>query len=70
MSFLADTNYKGIDNLTFKKLWVNYTKYINDVRQYGTLNISLRDKDRLLWGKSFYEQLINDLKVNFNIKGK
>ena len=66
----AFPNYKGIDNLTFEKLWVNYTKYIKDVRQYGTLNISLRDKDRLLWGKSFHEQLINDLKVNFNIKGE
>ena len=31
----------------------------------GELEISLRDKDRLLWGKSFQEQLQNNIKSNF-----
>jgi hypothetical protein len=58
-------NYKGLDNLIFEKLWVGYQNYIEDVKNYDTQNLSLRDKDRLLWGKSFYEQLNSDLKTKF-----
>ena len=58
-------NHKGLDNLTFEKLWVGYCNYIESVKNYGAENLSLRDKDRLLWGKSFYEQLESDLKANF-----
>lgn len=58
-------NYKGLDDLIFEKLWVGYRNYIEDVKNYGTQNLSLRDKDRLLWGKSFYEQLNSDLKTKF-----
>lgn len=57
--------YKGIDNLKFENLWVKYYQYIESVRKYGELEISLRDKDRLLWGKSFQEQLENNIKSNF-----
>lgn len=35
------------------------------VREYEPKNISLRDKDKLLWGKSFYEQLNKDIKFKF-----
>lgn len=58
-------NFKGIDNLTFENLWANYCKYIHSVKTYGTQNLSLRDKDRLLWGKSFYEQLRKHINTNF-----
>ena len=57
--------YKGIDNLTFENLWTKYCEYIKSVKEYGNLEISLRDKDRLLWGKSFQEQLENNIKSNF-----
>ena len=57
--------YKGIENLKFEKLWIKYSQYILSVRNYGELNVSLRDKDRLLWGKSFQEQLENNIKSNF-----
>jgi hypothetical protein len=58
-------NYEGIHNLTFEKLWTGYSNYIDNVRNYGNLNLSLRDKDRLLWGKSFCERLNSDLKTEF-----
>ena len=60
------TNFKGLDNITnFDKKWLAYSDFIKSVREYKPKNISLRDKDRLLWGKSFYEQLSSDLKNNF-----
>ena len=58
-------SYKGLDDLKFERLWEGYCNYIDSVRNYGTQNLSLRDKDRLLWGKSFHEQLNSDLKANF-----
>ena len=61
------TNFKGLDNTTnFEKLWIRYMDYIESVRNYEPQNLSLRDKDRFLWGKSFYEQLNKDLTNNFN----
>lgn len=60
------SSYKGLENLTFEKLWEGYCYYIDSVRNYGTQDLSLRDKDRLLWGKSFYEQLQKDINSNFN----
>jgi hypothetical protein len=61
------TTFKGLDKTTnFEKLWLRYTNYIESVRNYEPQNLSLRDKDRFLWGKSFYEQLNKDLTNNFN----
>ncbi len=57
--------YKGLDNLTFEKMWEGYKNYILSVRNYGPKHLSLRDKDRLLWGKSFFDQLSSDIKSNF-----
>lgn len=62
------SDYKGLDNLTFERLWEGYCNYIDSVRNYGTQNLSLRDKDRLLWGKSFYEQLQRNINSNFKYK--
>lgn len=59
-------NYKGLDNLTFEKLWVGYCNYIDSVKNYSSQILSLRDSDRHLWGKSFFEQLNSDLATNFN----
>jgi len=59
--------YKGLDNLIFENLWKGYCNYIESVRNYETQNLSLRDKDRLLWGKSFYEQLQKDIKSYFRL---
>ena len=60
------TEYKTLGTVTdFEKLWIRYTDFINSIREYEPKNISLRDKDRLLWGQSFYEQLTSDLENNF-----
>lgn len=58
-------HFKGLDQLKFEKLWVRYYEFIEAVKNYGSQNLSLREKDKLLWGKSFYEQLNKDLKTNF-----
>jgi hypothetical protein len=63
-------NFKGIDNITkFDNLWKNYQEYIRCVGEYEPRDLSLRDKDRYLWGKSFHDQLISDLKNNFKKAG-
>lgn len=59
-------SFKGIDNIAnFDNLWKSYQEYIECVKAYEPTNLSLRDKDRYLWGKSFHEQLTSDLKHNF-----
>jgi len=58
-------NFKGIDDLVFDRLWEKYRDYIISVKEYGKQDISLRDKDRIIWGKSFYDQLTADLESNF-----
>lgn len=60
------TDFKRLGDITnFEDIWSGYQKYTNCVKKYLPENKSLRDKDRFLWGKSFYEQLSNDLKTNF-----
>jgi hypothetical protein len=60
------TDFKGLDNISnFENLWLGYTRYIDSVRKYEPQNLSLRDKDRFLWGKSFYKQLTYDLNRKF-----
>lgn len=48
-------------------LWGDYTSYINAVSVTAPEKYSLRDKDRYLWGKSIYEQLVTDISNNFNV---
>lgn len=60
------TSFSNLDNLSdFEKKWLGYETYIQAVKNYGPDNFSLRDKDRLLWGKSFYEQLTEDITNRF-----
>lgn len=60
------TNFRRLDTITnFEKLWLGYKDYIGNVKKFELQNLSLRDKDRFLWGKSFYEQLNRDLKNKF-----
>lgn len=49
------------------KLWNDYIEYINAVSNSAPSEYSLRDKDRYLWSKSFYEQLIEDINKDFNV---
>jgi hypothetical protein len=60
------TNFKDLDNTTnFEKKWSGYQSYVREVQNYEPKNLSLRDKDRFLWGKSFYEQLSTDINNKF-----
>jgi len=49
----------------FEALWSEYKGYIDAVQKRVTENYELRDKDRWLWGKSFSEQLQEDVIANF-----
>ncbi len=49
----------------FNMLWSEYQDYIGAVRAKVAENYDLRDKDRWLWGKSFCEQLKDDISAQF-----
>jgi hypothetical protein len=58
--------YKKLGGITdFEKIWSGYKRYTESVVAIGTQDVSLRNKDRMLWGKSFYEQLTKDLTNDF-----
>lgn len=42
-------------------LWNDYQKFLNAVKAKAPEELSLRDKDRYLWGRSFYEGIERDL---------
>lgn len=56
-------NLKDKENV--EKLWPIYQQFIEDVRKATPGITNLRDKDRLLWGKSFHDQLKKDIKNMF-----
>lgn len=53
----------------FDELWKRYSAYVVAVRNSAPKNLSLRDKDRFLWGKSFATQLQTDIQSSFK-RGK
>jgi len=59
-SFVNLSNKTNLDSL-----WSGYESFIAAVKKIEPSEYSLRDKDRSLWGKSFYEQLENDITENF-----
>jgi hypothetical protein len=56
-----DTQHKK----PFDKLWESYEEYIKSVKMAVTEDITLRDKDRWLWGKSFASQLQKSIENKF-----
>lgn len=50
----------------FEKIWLRYQEFKNVVLKIKPQNLSLRDKDRYLWGKSFYKQLRRDIVNRFD----
>jgi len=52
----------------FERLWQGYRTFQLAVEEATPDGLSLRDKDRYLWGKSFYEQLIGDIEKGFGVK--
>ncbi len=58
--------FAELGNLTkFENLWVGYCKYRDAVRAAVPLPLSLRDKDRYLWGQSTIRQLNADIAAGF-----
>jgi hypothetical protein len=49
----------------FETLWNGYQNFKRDVQTLAPMGLSLRDADRYLWGKSFREQLLNDIRLGF-----
>lgn len=50
----------------FADQWSQYSEYVEAVRKAVPGRLSLRDKDRYLWGKSFADQLDRDIKDGFS----
>lgn len=62
----ASDNFTHIaDNKQFSSLWESYKKYMRCVSEASPQHMSLRDKDRYLWGKSFASDLEKDIKNGF-----
>jgi len=51
----------------FETVWTEYNRFIAAVQKEAPEGLSLKDKDRWLWGKSFWEQLDRDVKNGFSI---
>ena len=59
-------NFHKLYNISnFEKLWVGYLQFREAVARTTPTGLSLRDRDRYLWGKSFTEQLEKDIANNF-----
>jgi len=50
----------------FENIWSGYLDFKQKVEESAPKGLVLRDKDRYLWGKSFYNQLIDDIKTAFS----
>ena len=57
--------HKVKNSKSFEELWSGYKAFRRKVKASAPSNLTLRDKDRYLWGKSFYEQLTNNVKFGF-----
>lgn len=57
-------NYHKISNWTFERLWLGYEDYLLKILDISGLD-NFREADKYLWGKSFYEQLQDDLRREF-----
>ena len=59
-------NFSKLNNITkFDKVWDGYVEFKSAVKSQTPEGLSLRDKDRYLWGKSFAKQLGSDIEKGF-----
>lgn len=55
-------DFHKLKNITsFKNLWKGYEDFRQKIKESEPKKLSLRDKDRYLWGKSFHDQLKDDI---------
>lgn len=52
----------------FDNLWNEYQEFKNAVVELTPRGLTLRDKDRFLWGKSFHDQLKKDIRNRLGSK--
>jgi hypothetical protein len=52
----------------FERVWKGYQDFVEAVRNAVPNDMSLRDKDRFLWGRSFYNDLKSDITNGFRNK--
>jgi hypothetical protein len=58
--------FHNLSNVTdFDKLWLGYQDFKSRIEKEAPKKLTLRDKDRYLWGKSICEQLQRDLDSGF-----
>jgi hypothetical protein len=57
--------FHNLSSLNFEKLWLGYEEFKRKVEETTPQEFILRDKDRYLWGKSFYQQLTRDIEHRF-----
>jgi hypothetical protein len=56
-------DFEKLAQLQFSdRLWEEYQRYLSAVDAEAPNEFSLRDKDRYLWGRSFFEGVENDLR--------
>jgi hypothetical protein len=58
-------NFQKLNTSNFEKLWDGYQQYIRKVTDLAPSDLSLRDKDRFLYGKSNAVQLRKDIQRSF-----
>jgi hypothetical protein len=58
--------YQDLEDMRdFETLWEGYQNFKRDAQALAPAGLSLRDADRYLWGKSFRDQLLNDVRLGF-----
>ena len=62
----ARGDYRSLKNR--KHVWDGYRAYLDAVRRVAPPRLSLRQKDRYLWGRSAAQQLERDLRSCFGVK--
>jgi len=53
------------NRIQFQSIWEGYERYVAAVREKAPAELSLRDKDRWLWGRSFQIELLQDIADEF-----
>jgi hypothetical protein len=63
--------FPKLNNLTdFEKIWEGFNEYKAKVSKSVTAELSLRDKDRYLYGKSMASQLNEDIRLLFQVESE
>jgi hypothetical protein len=52
----------------FEDVWSGYETLLDRIRAATPDGLSLRDRDRYLWGKSAHEQLVGDIERDYNVR--